>query len=129
MKLALLFRRILCLAVILSLLALPLVAMAGDADPNGDKLRALHKDPKFQEALKAKQAKSNGKWETICAVEGATAVGGIIWGNRALLDPCKKYHNGHMFAYCITHSKYCDHYHWKANCLKEKGCPDLIEPY
>ena len=129
MNLAFLSKKFMCLAVILSMLALPLAALAGDVDPNGDKLRALKNNPKFQEALKAEQSKRNGKWETLCAVEGATFVGGIIWGERALLDPCEKYHHGDIFAYCITHSKYCDHYHWKANCLQKKGCPDLIQPY
>ena len=119
-----------CLIVMFVLLALPLAAQAGDVDPNGDKLRALKNDLKFQKAMKAHEGKSKGtRWDGICAAEIATFIGGIIWGERALLDPCDKYHHGDILPYCITHSNYCDHYHWKANCLKDKGCPDLIIPY
>ena len=119
--------KIICLVTMLFLLALPLAALAGDVDPTGEKLKSLESDPKYQAKLKelgGANAKVGDGPSWRCACEGATFIGGVIWGERALLDHCKKYDDGRILQYCITYSRHCDHYHWKANCLKEHGCPD-----
>ena len=127
MNLLCLPKRFLCLVLALGLLVLPLVALAGDVDPNGDKLRNLKNDPKYQAALMKQGATaSNTNWVAICACEGATGIGGLIWGARAQLDHCKdKYSGGDIFGYCVVYSQKCDHYHWKSNCLKEQSCPPI----
>ena len=122
-------KRSLCLVLALCLLALPLAALAGDPDPAGEKLRGLKDDPKYQAALKKHGGTpANTNWKAVCAAEIATFVGGIIWGERALLDHCKDtYQSGDIWGYCTLYSGKCDHYHWQSDCLKQKGCPAIPE--
>ena len=85
-----LYKSFTCIVVIFICVALPLMALAGDVDPAGEKLRSLKNDPKYQAALKAKAGKTTGtKWDGICAAEIATFIGGIIWGNAPCWTPAK----------------------------------------
>lgn len=120
---------IVLLALLAGLLSFPLMAPAAeDTDSNGDKLKEILQKSDAPKKLKEGQTVGNMDFETaygLCALEGATGVGAIIWTARNSMDACKLENMG--MSYCVGYSMNCNHYKWNANCLKDKKLCDKIK--
>ncbi len=119
---------IVLLALLAGLLIVPLMAQAEDTDPDGVKLKEILQKSEAPEKLKGAQAAGNMDFETaygVCALEAVTVIGTAIWVARNKLDACKLEYIG--IDYCVGYSTNCNHYKWKANCLKEKNLCKKIE--
>ncbi len=113
-----------CLVMVLGLLALSVPVRAEDGDPDGLELKTLHEDPGAPKISESK-VPDPAEWNAACVFETRMPVGQQIWEYRWGHDSCGKktvtYSN--PLEYCQSYSAYCGHWIWKADCLKEKGCP------
>jgi hypothetical protein len=74
---------------------------------------------KLNEGATSQQGASDGpmSYNTAvftCMAEYLTIIGAGIWEDRRKID---KY-NGGCYPYCVDYSQKCDHYNWRAGCLK-----------
>jgi len=130
-------------AVILSMLMLANLvfcpmALAGDTDPAGTKLKGIvdeylanapENDAKANKLREAggSSATSNGQngsiYPFLCAAEVMTVIGLVIWENRRDSDDCGRDLPGMSgYQYCMGYSNHCDHWVWDSSCLKGQGC-------
>lgn len=133
-------RRILFVVTVcvLALAATAPIAVAGDVDPGGVRLRRMVDDylasgdaTGDEESMLQRAQASNGPIDRtlaqfLCKVESVTIIGGGIWNARRKADPCGYVRLGTTeIDYCVLYSTKCDHFLWSEDCLADQHCPRI----